>query len=120
MADGDEIAPDPDSDHGSATPAAPILGDCPKPAGTSTLQSLSARLTPQQFISFYSPDQWEEFVRELAEALDEDYVLIKRLGGPTTTGSTSRGSSPHSRWQASGTAISASTTPERWTQSMLG
>lgn len=64
----------------------PSLSDCPAPAGTSTIQSLGARLTPQQFITFYSPDEWEEFTRELAEVIQEDYFLIKRLGGPNDHG----------------------------------
>lgn len=32
-------------------------------------------------IRLYSPDEWEDFIREWATALDESYVQIKRLGG---------------------------------------
>ncbi|WP_460402064.1 ABC-three component system protein [Actinophytocola sediminis] len=36
---------------------------------------------PAARVRFYSPDEWEEFIREWATALPEDYVQIKRLGG---------------------------------------
>lgn len=58
------------------------MSDLPIPKGIATVASLGARLTPQQFVQFYSPDEWEEFVWELAEALQRDYLRIKRLGGP--------------------------------------
>ncbi|MCK2237397.1 MULTISPECIES: ABC-three component system protein [unclassified Crossiella] len=32
-------------------------------------------------IRLYSPDEWEEFIREWATAVEEDYVQIKLLGG---------------------------------------
>ncbi|MDN4163362.1 ABC-three component system protein [Nocardioides abyssi] len=34
-----------------------------------------------QRITFYSPEEWEIFIREWVRSLDEDYEQVKRLGG---------------------------------------
>ncbi|MEU4673001.1 ABC-three component system protein [Amycolatopsis sp. NPDC023774] len=44
------------------------------------------RLTPRQHIYFYSPDDWEEFVREWAVGLKVAYHAVRRLGGPNDQG----------------------------------
>jgi hypothetical protein len=43
-------------------------------------------VTPQQRIYFYSSDEWEMFIREWATGLADNYVQIKRLGGPNDKG----------------------------------
>lgn len=43
-------------------------------------------VTPAQRIAFYSPDQWEDFIREWAIAIGNAYTQIKRLGGPNDKG----------------------------------
>ncbi|PPK63325.1 hypothetical protein CLV40_12938 [Actinokineospora auranticolor] len=40
-----------------------------------------APVPPGMRMRMFSPDEWEEFIREWATALDVDYVQIKRLGG---------------------------------------
>lgn len=37
--------------------------------------------SPKQIVSFYDPDQFEEFVKEWVPALDPSYVLVERHGG---------------------------------------
>ncbi len=37
--------------------------------------------SPKQMVSFYDPDQFEEFVKEWVPALDTKYVLVERHGG---------------------------------------
>lgn len=37
--------------------------------------------SPKQMVSFYDPDQFEEFVKEWVPALDAKYVLVERHGG---------------------------------------
>ncbi len=37
--------------------------------------------SPKQMVSFYDPDQFEEFVKEWVPALDSRYVLVERHGG---------------------------------------
>jgi hypothetical protein len=43
-------------------------------------------LIPRQHIYFYSPDDWEEFVREWAVGLGADYAAVRRLGGANDQG----------------------------------
>lgn len=43
-------------------------------------------VTPTQRLFFYSPDEWEQFIREWATGLGAAYVQIKRLGGPNDRG----------------------------------
>lgn len=43
-------------------------------------------IPPEQRLYFYSPDEWETFVREWVTGLKEDYEQIKRLGGPGDQG----------------------------------
>lgn len=57
------------------------LSDVPPPSGTATAESLAARLSPMAFIANFSPDDWEEFTRELVVELKGQYVLVKRFGG---------------------------------------
>jgi hypothetical protein len=44
------------------------------------------RLTPKQYLWFYSPDEWEEFIREWASLLSPSYLHVKRLGGANDRG----------------------------------
>ncbi|OKJ70200.1 hypothetical protein AMK31_37100 [Streptomyces sp. TSRI0107] len=37
--------------------------------------------SPKQMVTFYDPDQFEEFVKEWVPALDAKYVLVERHGG---------------------------------------
>lgn len=65
----------------------PATTDLPAPASAYATVSLDGpRLTPEQYIYFYSPDEWEQFVLEWATALHSDYVQVKRLGGPDDGG----------------------------------
>ncbi|MGW5054764.1 hypothetical protein [Actinokineospora sp. NPDC004072] len=53
-------------------------------APTDSTQSVAldgSPVSPVARIRLYSPDDWEEFIREWATAVDGDYVQIKRLGG---------------------------------------
>lgn len=43
-------------------------------------------VTPAQRITFYSPNEWENFIREWATAIGGSYVQIKRLGGSNDKG----------------------------------
>lgn len=43
-------------------------------------------VTPAQRIAFYSPEEWEVFIREWATGLATSYVQIKRLGGSNDKG----------------------------------
>lgn len=60
----------------------PVLSDLPSPAPMVALPTLAGpSMTPQQILFFYSPDKWEDFIREWATGLATSYVQIKRLGG---------------------------------------
>ena len=68
-----------------ATP--PELADLEAPDVPPVAPSLSGpSMTPKQYIFFYSPDEWEQFIREWATALGASYVQIKRLGGSNDRG----------------------------------
>ncbi len=63
----------------------PQLSDLPLPPLQLVNPSFSGpRMTPEQMIYFYSPEEWEDFIREWATTLS--YVQIKRLGGPNDHG----------------------------------
>lgn len=65
----------------------PILSDLEAPDLPSTPVSISGPpVTPAQRIAFYSPDDWEHFIREWAIALRPSYIQIKRLGGSNDKG----------------------------------
>lgn len=64
---------------------APQLSDIEAPV-PAPLSLAGPPVTPQQRIYFYSSDEWELFIREWATALSEEYVQIKRLGGPNDKG----------------------------------
>lgn len=65
----------------------PRLSDLEAPAMPSAPVSISGPpVTPAQRIAFYSPDEWEDFIREWATALGASYVQVKRLGGPNDKG----------------------------------
>lgn len=65
----------------------PFLSDLEAPGLPSARVSISGPpVTPAQRIAFYSPDEWEDFIREWATALDSSYVQIKRLGGSNDKG----------------------------------
>lgn len=63
------------------------LDDLQVPPAPNTSVSLSGPpVTPAQRIAFYSPEEWEVFIREWATGLTTSYVQIKRLGGPNDKG----------------------------------
>ena len=39
------------------------------------------RITPQKYVSLYSPSEWEEFIEEYADGLKTIYVSVLRTGG---------------------------------------
>lgn len=60
------------------------LGTIPLPValdGGSGPGRTPARLTPEQRISLYDADEWEEFIRECVTVLEPEYVQIARIGG---------------------------------------
>lgn len=67
--------------------AAPTLSDLPSPADPAVIVPVgSPGLAPQKLIYFYSSDEWEELLRECATSWCDDYVQVKRLGGPNDEG----------------------------------
>lgn len=63
------------------------LTDLEEPIGSSAMPSLSGPpVTPRQRVHFYSPDEWEEFIREWATALRPEYNQVKRMGGTNDHG----------------------------------
>jgi len=65
----------------------PLLSDLEAPAAPNAPVSVSGPpVTPAQRIAFYSPEEWEHFIREWATALSTKYVQIKRLGGSNDKG----------------------------------
>lgn len=73
---------------GAPTEAAPPeLSDLEPPEVTTVTPSLRGpSMTPRQYVFFYSPDEWEQFIREWATAVGTSYVQIKRLGGSNDRG----------------------------------
>lgn len=70
-----------------ANDSRPRLDDIEPPPLTASAITLSGpTLTPSQRIAFYSPNEWEVFIREWASGLPTTYVQIKRLGGPNDKG----------------------------------
>ncbi|ROR96633.1 hypothetical protein EDD28_1219 [Salana multivorans] len=66
---------------------APVVTELEAPPVPSAPTSITGpRLTPAQLITFYSPDEWEDFIREWAVAVGEAYSQIKRLGGSNDKG----------------------------------
>jgi hypothetical protein len=63
-----------------------ILSDLPAPSAGPPLTLAGPPVPPAHRIYFYPSDEWEEFIREWAQGLDEDYVQIKQLGGPGDQG----------------------------------
>ncbi|WP_235169651.1 ABC-three component system protein [Rhodococcus erythropolis] len=61
------------------------LHDIELPASDQPVLTMSGlagpKLTPRQIIRFYSPDEWEIFIREWVTALKKDYWQIKRHSG---------------------------------------
>ena len=65
----------------------PLLSDLEVPPVPSTPVSIwGPPVSPAQRIAFYSPEEWETFIREWATAVEPSYVQIKRLGGPDDKG----------------------------------
>ncbi|GAA1920716.1 hypothetical protein GCM10009775_11570 [Microbacterium aoyamense] len=65
----------------------PLLSDLDAPEPPSAPVSVAGPpVTPAQRIAFYSPEEWEHFIREWATALHPSYVQIKRLGGSNDKG----------------------------------
>lgn len=72
---------------GSWDAAPPSLSEVDAPAPLRAPVSVSGPpVTPAQRIAFYSPEEWEHFIREWATALRPRYVQIKRLGGSNDKG----------------------------------
>lgn len=70
-----------------ATGEPPELTDLEAPEVPLVTPSFSGPpMTPRQHIFFYSPDEWERFIREWVTALGTTYIQIKRLGGPNDRG----------------------------------
>lgn len=65
---------------------APELTDLEPPDEMHVVSLAGPPVPPQHRIFFYSGDEWEQFIREWATGLAEDYVQIKRLGGPNDKG----------------------------------
>lgn len=65
---------------------APEVTDLEPPDETHVVTLAGPPVPPQHRIYFYSGDDWEQFIREWATGLAEDYVQIKRLGGPNDKG----------------------------------
>lgn len=67
--------------------APPELTDLESPEVSTVSPALTGPpVTPTQRLFFYSPDEWEQFIREWATGLGTAYVQIKRLGGPSDRG----------------------------------
>jgi hypothetical protein len=65
----------------------PELTDLESPEVSTVAPSLTGPpVTPAQRLFFYSPDEWEQFIREWATGLGAAYVQIKRLGGANDRG----------------------------------
>ena len=64
-----------------ASTAGVALSDLPEPVAGPPLTLTGPPVPPGQRIYFYPSDEWEEFIREWAQGLGEDYVQIKQLGG---------------------------------------
>jgi hypothetical protein len=63
------------------------LRDIVLPAGRPPeLGTNAPRLKPKQYISFYSPDEWEEFIAEWAQVLGQSYHQVQRSGGSNDRG----------------------------------
>lgn len=63
------------------------LVDIDPPRGQPHQLGIGApQLKPKQYISFYSPDEWEEFVAEWALVLSQFYHQVQRPGGSNDRG----------------------------------
>ncbi|UUO01684.1 restriction endonuclease [Mycolicibacterium novocastrense] len=66
-----------------------ISVDLPAPSEQpvlTTSQLAGPRLKPSQILRVYSPEEWEEFVLEWANALKSQYVKVRRFSGPGDKG----------------------------------
>lgn len=71
----------------SSNDQSPSLSDLEEPDLPSGPVSISGpSVPPAQRIAFYSPDDWEHFIREWAMSLRPSYTQIKRLGGSNDKG----------------------------------
>ncbi len=66
--------------------ARPTVLDLEPPTLPPAILLTGPPVPPQQRVYFYSSDEWEQFIREWATALEEQYVQIKLLGGPGDRG----------------------------------
>ena len=88
------------------SPGRSVLSDVPPPTVIDPSVALEGPpVSPAGRIRLYSPDEWEEFIREWATALPQTYVQIKRLGGAGDKGAespprrfTSTAMPPVQRW----------------------
>lgn len=63
-----------------------IVSDLLEPVAGPPLTLSGPNVPPVQRIYFYPSEEWEEFIKEWAQGLDEGYVQIKQLGGPGDQG----------------------------------
>lgn len=64
------------------SPGRSVLSDMPLPTEIDPSVALDGPpVSPAGRIRLYSPDEWEEFIREWATGLPQTYAQIKRLGG---------------------------------------
>ena len=70
----------------TASTAGVVLSDLAKPVAGPPLTLAGPPVPPAQRIYFYPSGEWEEYIREWAQGLIEDYIQIKQLGGPGDQG----------------------------------
>jgi hypothetical protein len=68
---------------GRATPYAPAMCEMQHPQASAGRQATVAPplISPQHRVLIYNDEEWEEFIREWATALEPRYAEIKRFGG---------------------------------------
>lgn len=59
----------------------PTLEELAAPAHASTLALSGPPVPPAHRVFFYDSGEWEEFIKEWALGLQENYLQVKRLGG---------------------------------------
>lgn len=70
----------------TASTAKLLLTDLGAPIAGPSLTLTGPSVPPAQHIYFYASDEWEEFIKEWAQGLEQGYFQIKRLGGPGDQG----------------------------------
>lgn len=79
-----------DDNSNSAGSATPSLAEIPAPSavgGSAQAVQFGIPRPPQQQVLLYSPDEWEQFIREWVHCLKQaGYVKVLRLAGPGDMG----------------------------------